>query len=71
LRQVAIVTDTTACIPEEQVKKHDIEVVPIELVFENKVYRDGMDITPAEFYNLLRKADRLPTTSSSVPGPYL
>jgi fatty acid-binding protein DegV len=47
--KVAIVTDTTACIPQEQVEKYDIEVVPVELIFEDKVYRDGIDISPTEF----------------------
>ena len=69
--QVAVVTDTTACIPKEQVEKHGIEVVPIELVFGDKVYRDGIDISPTEFYALLRQAETLPTTAGSLPGPYL
>ena len=71
LRNVAIVTDTTACIPQEKVAEYGIELVPIELIFGDKVYRDGIDITPAEFYAMLRQADRLPTTSGSLPGPYL
>ena len=69
--QVAVVTDTTACIPKEQVEKHGIEVVPIELVFGDKVYRDGIDISPTEFYALLRQAETLPTTAGSLTGPYL
>ncbi|HEY81839.1 MAG TPA: DegV family protein [Dehalococcoidia bacterium] len=71
MRKVAIVTDTTACIPREQVERYDIEVVPIQLIFENRTYRDGIDISPTEFYALLRRAKKLPTTSSSSPGPYL
>ncbi|MFC1915255.1 DegV family protein [Chloroflexota bacterium] len=70
-QKVAIVTDTTACIPQEQVAKYDIEVVPVQLIFEDKVYRDGLDISPSEFYALLRQAKKLPTTSASSPGPYL
>jgi len=71
MKKVAIVTDTTACIPQEQVAKYDIEVVPVELIFEDKVYRDGIDISPTEFYALLRQAKKLPTTSASSPTPYL
>jgi len=69
--KVAIVTDTTACIPREQVEKYGIELVPIGLIFGDKVYRDGVDISPAEFYALLRQAKKLPTTSGSLPGPFL
>jgi DegV family protein with EDD domain len=71
MRKVAIVTDTTACVPQEQVTKYDIEVVPVQLIFEDKTYRDGIDISPSEFYARLRVAKIMPTTSSSSPSPYL
>ncbi len=71
MKQVAIVTDTTACVPQEQVARYDIEVVPVQLIIEDKTYRDGIDISPTEFYNLLRQTKKLPTTSSSSPDPYL
>jgi len=70
-QRVAIVSDTTACLLPEQVKEYDIEVVPVALIFEDKVYRDGIDISPADFYALLQHAKKLPTTSGSSPGPYL
>jgi len=71
MKTVAVVTDTTACIPPEQVAKYGIEIVPVQLIIDNKSYRDGIDISPTEFYSLLRKAKKLPTTSSSSPEPYL
>jgi len=69
--RVAIVTDTTACIPWEQVEKYAIELVPIEVIFGDKVYRDGVDISPSEFYTLLRQAESLPTTYGSSPSYFL
>ncbi len=69
--KVAIVTDTTACIPKEPAQRYGIAVVPIEFAFDGKVCRDGIDITPADFYALLRQAKKLPTTSGSLPAPYL
>jgi DegV family protein with EDD domain len=71
MRQVAIVTDTTACVPPEQVERYDIEVVPVPLVIDGQTYRDGIDITPTQFYTMLRESKRLPTTSASSPNPYL
>ena len=69
--RVAVVTDTTACIPQDMASEHGIELVPIELRFGDRVYRDGIDITPAEFYTRLRQTDNLPMTSGSAPLPYL
>ncbi|MEE9366848.1 MAG: DegV family protein [Dehalococcoidales bacterium] len=71
MKKVAVVTDTTACIPQEQVLRYDIEVVPVQLIFEDKTYRDGIDISASEFYARLRQASKLPTTSSSSPELYL
>jgi len=71
MKKVAVVTDTTACIPQEQVTRYDIEIVPVQLIFEDRAYRDGIDISPTEFYALLRQANKLPTTSASSPDPYL
>jgi len=71
MKKVAIVTDTTACIPPEQVSRYNIEIIPVQLNFEDRSYRDGIDITPNEFYAMLRQAKKMPTTSSSSPAPYL
>ena len=69
--KVAIVTDTTACIPREMVEKYGIELVPIEFILDGKAYRDGIDMSPADFYARLRQAKKLPTTSGSLPAPFL
>jgi DegV family protein with EDD domain len=71
MSNVAIVTDTTACILPEQVSLLDIEVVPVLLIINGKAYRDGIDISPSEFYDLLRQTEKTPTTSASSPEPYL
>jgi DegV family protein with EDD domain len=71
MNKVAIVTDTTACVPPEYVTRFGIEVVPVPLIIEEKTYRDGIDISPAEFYALLRRVKTTPTTSSSSPQLYL
>ena len=52
-------------------ERYGIEVVPVKLVYEGRVYRDGQDLTPEEFYRLLREARKLPTTSPASPGDYL
>lgn len=68
---MTIITDSVACIPREQAEKYGIEVVPIQLIFGDRTYRDGVDISPAEFYTMLRKAEKLPTTAGAVPGAFL
>ena len=71
MKKVAIVTDTTACVPAEYVARLGIRVVPVLLIIGEKTYRDGIDISAAEFYTLLRQEKKMPTTSSSSPELYL
>ena len=71
MNKVAIVTDSVACLPREQVEKYGIEVVPVQVVFGDKAYQDGVDISPAEFYTRFRQAEKLPTTAAAVPGSFL
>lgn len=70
-RPVGVVTDSASDLSEEIVRAHGIQVVPLMLVTEDKVYRDGVDITAAEFHELLRGQDAVPTTSQPPPGAYL
>ncbi len=67
---VAIVTDSTICLPPELVARYGIEIVPMEVIHQGKVYRDGVDMSPAEFYRLLSRSDKLPTTSAPSVGTY-
>ena len=63
MARIAIVTDNAACLPTHLVEEYDIHVVPFELVWEGRSYRDGVDITPTEVYRRLREAASWPTSS--------
>ena len=41
-QKVAIVTDSSACIPVELVEKYGIGVVPLNVIFGDKTYQDGI-----------------------------
>jgi len=70
-KEVRIVTDTISSLPKEEAEKLDIEQVPLEIVFGDKVYHDKVDLTADEFYSLLRQAEKLPTTSAPSPNVFL
>ena len=69
--KVAVVTDTTACIPPDILHEYGIELVHIELIIDGQVYHDGIDITPTEFYAKLKKTVDPPSTSGSMPEAYI
>ena len=70
MSKVAIITDSTACIPDEYLKKYPITVVPLNLIFGSDVYLDGIDITPNEFYKKLVASKINPTTSQPSPDAF-
>ncbi len=71
MKKVAIITDSTCCLPGELVEKYDISLVPIFIVYKGNSYRDGVDISPGEVYTIMRRRKDLPTTSTPSAGDFL
>ncbi|MCJ7830974.1 MAG: DegV family protein [Dehalococcoidia bacterium] len=71
MRQVAIVTDSAASIPQSLSSRYEIDVVPLNLVFENRTYPDAVDGNTQQFYRSLKSARRPPTTTGASPGDHL
>ena len=61
--RIAFVTDSTASLPDDQVKEHKVTVVPLQVVFGTESFRDGIDLTQEQFFERLKAAQSLPTTS--------
>ena len=66
-QKVAIITDSIACLPPEIVRQYQLQILPINLYFGDKVYRDGVDITPTEAYELFLKDPKFFKTSAPPP----
>jgi fatty acid-binding protein DegV len=43
---VRVVTDSTCDLPQELVRAHGIHVVPLAVIFGDRVYHDGVDLKP-------------------------
>ena len=69
-RQVALVTDTAADIPDEELEHLDIHVVPTRVHFGEHSYLDKVGITPEEFYRLLATSPVHPKTSQPPAGDF-
>ncbi len=61
--RIAFVTDSTAGMPADQVKKYNVSIVPLQVIFGTESFRDGVDLTQKEFFARLKAARTLPTTS--------
>ena len=67
---VKIVTDSVADLPSQVVKELDITVVPILVRWGEELYRDGIDLTAAQFYERLKRSRIPPSTSVPSPGTF-
>lgn len=68
--KVAVVTDSTACIPDDALEGLTMPIIPLWLIWDDDRFRDGVDITPQEFYHRLQHADSLPSTSQPSVGEF-
>jgi DegV family protein with EDD domain len=64
---VKVVTDSVADLPPQVVDELGITVIPLNVRFGEKVFRDGIDLTTEQFYQELTRSKIFPVTS--VPSP--
>jgi len=67
---IAIVTDSTADLPQEMIEKYSIRVMHNFIIIDGKEYEDNVDITREEFYERLPQMAKSPTTATASSGSY-
>ncbi|AMO30908.1 DegV family protein [Lactiplantibacillus plantarum] len=66
--KTAIVTDSASYLSAADVEKYHIHVVPITVIFGQQTYLENVEITSKEFYERMRTAPELPTTTQITLG---
>jgi DegV family protein with EDD domain len=66
-----IVMDDAGDIPEDWLSKYDIQVIPINLHFNNKIFRQGVDLNNDDFYHLVETTGVIPKTSQPTPQQFV
>lgn len=61
--RIGIVTDSTADIPAEMAEKLGISVIPCQVIIGETTYRDGVDLSAQEFYDMIARSQAPPRTS--------
>jgi DegV family protein with EDD domain len=69
---IAIVTDSSAYIPEEALGgfKH-LHIIPLWLIWDGESLGDGVDIDPPTFYDRLTKSKTIPSSSQPTAGEFV
>ncbi|MDD3520690.1 MAG: DegV family protein [Actinomycetota bacterium] len=72
MTKIAIVTDSTSDIPVEILKKLNISVVPLTVLFDKESYKaDGIELSIKDFYMKLKNSKVLPKTIQPSPGDFI
>ncbi|KDN93064.1 DegV family protein [Bacillus velezensis] len=66
--KIAVVTDSTAYIPKEMREEHHIHMIPLQVVFGEKTFREETELDWRSFYKEVKNHDELPTTSQPPFG---
>jgi DegV family protein with EDD domain len=63
MSRTIIITDSTAYLPDDLAHQYQIKVVPLTIIWDEKILLDGIDILPNDFYTRLANSKSMPTTS--------
>jgi len=66
-----IVMDSAGEIPQEWRSEYDVEVIPVNIQFENKTYQQGVDLSNDDFYQIVDSTGVIPKTSQPTPQQFV
>ena len=70
-KKVVVLTDSIACIPKNMAQQYGIGIIPLNFLANGRIYRDGIDVTPSEAYQIFLQDPQAFKTSASSPGDFL
>lgn len=71
MNKVKIIVDSTVDLTEEIYRKYDIDIIPLNISFGEKTYRDGIDIDTETLFEKIELIGMLPHTSASSPSSFI
>ncbi len=66
--RVRIIADSTCDLTQDLIKKYDITMIPLNIVLEDKSFKDGVEIIPEEIYEWADRNNTTPKTASPEIG---
>lgn len=69
-RKIAITTDSTADLTPALLEKYQIQMIPLGIEMDGKVFRDGIDVVPEDLYDYYARTGTLAHSSAASIGDY-
>lgn len=67
MERIKFIVDSSGDISPEDVKKYDIDIVPIGIIVDGEFYRDRIDFSPSEFWDILQNSKDVPSSVAVNP----
>lgn len=71
MKKVIISVDSAADLPQDFAQENGIAVMPMLVVADGKIYRDGIDMTGKRVFEYVEETGVIPKTSAVSPGEYM
>lgn len=68
MTKVAILTDSTAYLPQDLLARYNITTIPLQVIWGEESFQDGVTIQPGDFYRRIQTAKAMPSTSQPSAG---
>ncbi|MCR2822348.1 DegV family protein [Lederbergia panacisoli] len=68
--KTAVVTDSTSYIPKHIRENLNIYMIPLSVVINGETYREEIDISASDFYDVVRNGQKLPTSTQPPIGEF-
>lgn len=70
-KNIAWITDSTAFITEDLKNNPDVYVMPLEIIFGEESFEDGIDLNTDQLYDRINNLKEVPTTSQPSVGKFV
>lgn len=71
MKKYAIITDSASGLEQSFIEAHDIKVLPMSVIVDGIAYKDGVDKSVTEIYNLLKESGEGAKTSQPTIGEFM
>ncbi len=71
MEKIAVLTDSACDLSEEMQRENGIDIVNFKIALDGNAYTEREDFTPQEYYEMLRNAKGVPTTSQVTAHEFL
>ena len=71
MKKYAIITDSASGLEQSFIEEHDIKVLPMSVIIDGIAYKDGVDKSVTEIYNLLKESGEGAKTSQPTIGEFM